>query len=296
MSESRRLAVYLIPYILMSSFQYQFAKDGLKFIDPLTFMGLRYLIAGTICFTIARNFRPILNKNTVLLSLFTFLSSALWATGLTYVSPAQSAVLSYTMPLFAIPLSILLLREYATRLVWTGAIIGFFGVVIYGIALTSSGGSLLGVALSVSNALFWALYSIYYRKLMNQNPVQTVATQFFLGGLMFFPFVPFTFFLNPTPAFFIDLGYVSLIGGVLTLLVWNALVRTDTIGRVTTLVFAVPAASVMIQSALTRELPSPLEIAGICVMFAGIYVSRLRFGARLSKASPVPQHVSSDPD
>jgi drug/metabolite transporter (DMT)-like permease len=280
----------------MASFQYQFGKDGLKFIDPMTFMGLRYLIAGSICFVIARNFRPILNRDTLLLSLFTFLSSALWALGLEYVSPAQSAVLSYTMPLFAIPLSILVIKEHASRVVWIGAFLGFIGVAVYGVALTTSGGSLLGVALSVSNAFFWALYSVYYRKLLNQSPVRTVATQFFLGGLLFFPFVPFTFFLNPTPEFFIDLGYVSLVGGVLTLLVWNALVRMETIGRVTTLVFAVPAASVIIQSILTKELPTPLSIAGVCVMFAGIYVSRLRPGTRLTTIVRLGKRSSTKPD
>ena len=123
----------------MASLQYQFAKDGLKFVDPMTFMGLRYLIAGSVCFAIARNFRPILNRDTLLLSFFTFLSSAFWALGLQYVSPAQSAVLSYTMPLFAIPLSVLLLKERASRLVWAGAHRWFHWRGGLRLALTSSG-------------------------------------------------------------------------------------------------------------------------------------------------------------
>jgi len=280
----------------MSTFQYEFAKDGLRYVDPLTFMGLRYLMAGTVCFAIARNFRPILNRNTLLLSFFTFLSSAFWASGLQYVSPAQSAVLVYTMPLFAIPLSILLLRESASRLVWMGALVGFIGVGIYSIDLTSTGGSILGLLLSVCNAFFWALYSVFYRKLMRQNLVRTVATQFFVGGLFFFPFVPFTFYLDPTPGFFIDLAYVTLVGGVVTLLIWNALVRMDTVGKITTLVFAVPATSVVIQSILTHELPTPLSIAGVCVMFAGIYVSRLKFGRRSPAVAQVDPDVSRKPD
>src|ERR1051325_9004424 len=109
MSDSRRLAFYVIPYVLAASLQYEFAKDGLRFIDPETFMSVRYLIAGGVCFAIARNFRPIINRDTLILSFFTFMSSAFWAEGLEYVSAAQSAVLSYTMPLFAIPLSIVML-------------------------------------------------------------------------------------------------------------------------------------------------------------------------------------------
>lgn len=276
MPEQRRLLAYLAPYVLMSSLQYQFAKDGLKYVDPMTFMGIRYFVAAAICFAIARNYRPILNKDTVLLSFFTFLSSGIWIYGLEYVSPAQSAVLSYTMPLFAIPQSVLLLRERVTPLVWTGAIVGFTGVAIYGLALVSSGGSVLGAALSIGNAFFWALYSVYIRKLRVQNPVRTVATQFFLGGLFFLPFIPFTFFLMPSPDFFVDLGYVSLVGGVLSLLVWSAMLRMETVGKITTLVFAVPATAVIIQSALTKQLPTAVSVLGVCVMFAGIYVSRLK--------------------
>jgi drug/metabolite transporter (DMT)-like permease len=260
----------------MASFQYQFAKDGLKYVDPITFMGIRYLIAGSVCFLIAKNFRLILNRDTMLLALFTFISSGLWILGLRYVSPAQSAVLSYTMPLFAIPLSILLIKERASRLVWAGAVIGFIGVAVYSFALTTAGGSVLGQILSVGNAFFWALYSVYLRKLRLQDPVRTVATQFIIGGLLFFLFVPFTFSLDPAPGFFIDLGYVTFVGGVISILVWSAMLRTESVGRITTLVFAVPATSVAIQAALTHQLPTLLSLAGICVMFTGIYVSRLK--------------------
>lgn len=292
MPEQRKLLTYLVPYVLMSSLQYQFAKDGLKYVDPMTFMGIRYFIAAAICFVIARNFRPILNRDTVLLSFFTFLSSAIWIYGLEYVSPAQSAVLSYTMPLFAIPLSVLLIKERVTPLVWTGALVGFTGVAIYGLALVSSGGSALGAVLSFGNAFFWALYSVYIRKLRVQDPVRTVATQFFVGGLFYLPLIPFVFFLSPTPGFFIDLGYVSLIGGVTSLLVWSAMLRMETVGKITTLVFAVPATTVIIQSILTDQLPTTFSVLGICVMFAGIYVSRLRGAKQTVVMSPVNTSVS----
>ncbi|MGD0637522.1 MAG: DMT family transporter, partial [Nitrososphaerales archaeon] len=119
---------------------------------------------------------------------------------------------------------------------------------------------------------------VYYRKLKNQDPVRTVATQFFIGGLLFLPFFPFVFYLNPTPAFFVDLGYVSVIGGAITLLLWNAMARMESIGRVTTLAFAVPATSVVIQALLTGEIPTSVEILGVAIMFAGIYISRIRPG------------------
>ena len=133
---------------------------------------------------------------------------------------------------------------------------GSSGVATYGLALSDVGGSTLGIVLSVTNAFFWGLYTVYYRKLKNQDPIRTVATQFLIGGLIFVPFLPFGFYLNPTPGFFVDLGYVTVIGGAITLLLWNAMARMESIGRVTTLAFAVPATSVVIQALLTGETPT----------------------------------------
>jgi drug/metabolite transporter (DMT)-like permease len=289
MSTKRGMAAYALPYVLAASLQYTFAKDGLQYADPFVFMGIRYFITSTICFAIARNLRPIVNMDTFLLGVFTFLSTAFWAVGLQYVSAGQSAVLSYTMPLFAIPLAVLILKEGTTRFGTIGALIGFAGVATYGFALVDVGGSTLGIALSVTNAFFWGLYTVYYRKLKNQEPVRTVATQFFIGGLLFIPFFPFTFYLNPTPSFFIDLGYVSVVGGAITLLLWNAMARMESIGRVTTIAFGVPATSVVIQALLTGQLPTPVELLGVAVMFAGIYISRIRPGRVL--APPEPEHA-----
>ena len=281
----------------MATFQYQFGKDGLKYVDPMTFMGVRYVLAGVVCFAIARNFRPVLNKDTLLVSFFMFSSSAFWIFGLQDVSPAQSAVLSYTMPLFAIPLSMVLIKEKASRLVWAGAIIGFLGVAVYSFALTTEGGSIIGQMLTVANAVCWALYSVYMRKLRVQDPVRTVGTQFTFGGLLYLLFVPFTFSLDPTPQFFVDLGYVTFIGGVASLIVWSLMLRLETVGRITTLVFAVPATSVIVQSLLTRQLPTPLSLAGICVMFTGIYVSRIKSERQLPMgAATIDTGIPTKPD
>jgi drug/metabolite transporter (DMT)-like permease len=54
--------------------------------------------------------------------------------------------------------------------------------------------------------------------------------------------------------------------------------RMESIGSVTTLAFAVPATSVVIQAIVTGEIPTPVEIFGVAIMFAGIYISRLRPG------------------
>ncbi len=105
MPERGRLWVYAVPYVLVAAFNYELTKDGLRYADPVSFMAVRYLIASFVTFLLARSFRPQLNRDTLVLSVFTFLSSMLWSYGLQRISAAESAVITYTMPLFAIPLS-----------------------------------------------------------------------------------------------------------------------------------------------------------------------------------------------
>ncbi|EQD61430.1 hypothetical protein B2A_03234, partial [mine drainage metagenome] len=66
-------------------------------------MGLSYLIGGLILLAISR--KLILTRTLVYLSIMTAASTMFWAFGLMYVSPAESAVLSYSMPLFSLPIA-----------------------------------------------------------------------------------------------------------------------------------------------------------------------------------------------
>ena len=104
------------------------APDGLGFASPFVFMGLRYLIAGAMLLSISR--RIILTKSLLFLSVVTVTSTVFWAYGLLYVSPSESAVLSYSMPLFSLPIAFLMVSEKPSRMEILGIIIGFAGVLM----------------------------------------------------------------------------------------------------------------------------------------------------------------------
>src|SRR2546425_8783839 len=149
---------WFIPYVLLSSFNYPIAKDGLNYASPFLFMAMRYLLAAAILLAIGR--RLILRRQPVILGLVTSASSFFWILGLSVVSAGDSAVLSYTMPLFAIPLAVLLLKERPIAVEVAGALVGFAGVAIYSLAL-AHGSLLIGVTYTLLNAFFWAVYSVY---------------------------------------------------------------------------------------------------------------------------------------
>jgi drug/metabolite transporter (DMT)-like permease len=166
-----------------------------------------------------------------------------------------------------------LLKEKGTFKEVVGAVIGFSGVVIFSIRLLT-GFLLLGSILTLVNAVFWSLYSVYFRKMKENDPVSVVGSQFLLGSLFMLILSPIGFKLDLTGRFVIDLLYLSLLGGVAQFLVWDLMLREEKINIVTTSIFAVPALTMLVQALETLTAPSVLAIVGVAIMFLGIYISQ----------------------
>jgi drug/metabolite transporter (DMT)-like permease len=238
---------------------------------------IRYLISGLILFSISKKF--VINKNVLLLSVFTTVSTLFWGYGLVYVSPAVSAVLSYTMPLFSLIFANAMLKEKATLLEITGLIIGFLGIGIYGYPLVK-GFTKIGVVLTIINAIFWALFSIYYRKLSNYDPISLNATQFLLGSLfmgivsIFTSYKDFYFYWNVK--LLESIIYISTIGGAFQFLVWNYMLRLERVNRVTMLAYIVPIGTTIAQAFLFKKIPNIIEIFGLFVIIIGVIISRYK--------------------
>lgn len=266
---------FLLPYVVFTAFSYFFAKDGLGFASPFVFMGLRYLIAGVLLLSISR--RIILTRSLLFLSAVTVASTIFWAYGLLYVSPSESAVLSYSMPLFSLPMAFLLVSEKPSRMEILGIAIGFAGVLIYGIPLLS-GFTLVGMVLTVINAFFWGTFTVFYRKLRDQDPVAVNATQFIVGAGIMLALSPIDFHLRFTTGFLIDLVWMGTLGGALQFLLWNYMIRISKVNRITVLAFSVPIFTVVLEAFMTSRIPGVFSIAGVAVMFTGIFLSRIRGG------------------
>jgi len=271
---SNSIIKWFVPYVLVASLQYQFTKDGLNYASPFVLMAFRYLLVGAI-FYFAGGRKLSLDGDSLKIAIFASISTALWATGLQYVSPGDSAVLSYTMPLFSIPIAYFSIKERVSIRELFGAIVGFSGVVLYSLTL-NHGSLLLGAILTVVNAIFWAAYSAYYRKLRERDPIPILTTQFVVGSI---PLMIGSLFLPkfiPSPNLFFDLIYVVVFTGVIQYYLWNGLLRRGRVGRITTLAFAVPATSILIGSIRSSTIPSYLSIVGAGVMFFGIFISNWR--------------------
>ena len=266
---------FLIPYVVFTAFSYFFVKNGLYYASPLIFMAMRYLIAGLLLLAFSR--RLILTKSLLALTLLTTTSTAFWAYGLLYVSPSESAVLSYSMPLFSLPIAFLLVAERPSKVEIAGIVVGFAGVVLYGIPLLS-GFTLLGMVLTLINAVFWASFTVFYRKIKDQDPVAVNATQFILGSAVLFALSPLDFRLHFTSTFLIDLLWMATLGGALQFFLWNSMIRISRVNRITVLAFSVPIFTIVLDVFMTGVLPPIYSVAGVAVMFTGIALSRFKRG------------------
>ncbi|MEM4138917.1 MAG: DMT family transporter, partial [Sulfolobaceae archaeon] len=221
------------------------------------------------------NGKIIINKDILLLSVFTFTSTTFWILGMIYVSPAESAILSYTMPLFSVPFTNLILKEKAGNLEILGISIGFLGVVIYSFPTILKGLEILGSILTIINAMFWALFTIYFRKLRNFRAIDINTSQFLIATIFFSLLSIFDFSVNFSLRFLVDLLYVSLLGAGALFYLWNSMVRMEKIAKVTVLTFAVPALTQVLDIVILGVYPSIYQIIGSIVMFIGILLSRL---------------------
>jgi drug/metabolite transporter (DMT)-like permease len=241
--------------------------------------------------------RMIATKQTLVFSFFLWASSVCWIFGLSYISSAQSAILSFTMPLFAIPLSIFLLGERSSRVEVYGGLVGFSGVVLYNVPLLSGGSTILGVALALSNAFFWASFSVYWRKLSSQDPLQTLTTATMLCLVLWVVLASVDFGIRPTANLAFDLLYLGLASGIVALFLWAALLKTERIAKLTVIIFITPVITLAYGIATTRVIPSYITLAGVALIFVGIYASNIlgQRGGAASSDRPKGPALGSEP-
>ncbi|MCL4327196.1 MAG: DMT family transporter [Candidatus Thermoplasmatota archaeon] len=266
---------FLVPYVVFTAFSYYFAKNGLIYASPFAFMGLRYLLAAGVLLAMSR--KLIFSRNLLYLSLMTITSTMFWSYGLLYVSPAESAVLSYSMPLFSLPIAFFMVSEKPSRTELIGIFVGFTGIMVYGLPLLQ-GFTEIGMILTVINAFFWGMFTVFYRKLKDQDPVSINASQMLIGGLIMMALSPLDFSLRINYEFLIDLLWMGTMGGALQFLLWNYMIRISKVNRITVLAFSVPIFTMVLGAIMSDAFPGILTTAGVSIMFFGILISRLKGG------------------
>ena len=261
-------------------------KVGLEYTPPVLFAGIRSILGGLAMLLAAvawggspkfRRDWPVFAQLSALNVVF-FLG--LQTLAVMYLPSGSAAVLIYLQPILVGLLAWLFLGEGLTGRKVVGLLLGFSGI-----AAVSAGGLLgdlppgtaLGVALGVGAALFWALGTVYFKKVQDRvATLWAVAVPFFAGGVVLTALgllveSPTEITLN-TP-FIASLLYSSLLGTALAWLIWLGLVRAGEASRVSAYIFFVPLVAVLIGAIFLDETLSPSLLVGAALVVAGIYLA-----------------------
>jgi drug/metabolite transporter (DMT)-like permease len=203
--------------------------------------------------------------------------------GLAIVPAGRAIVLAYTMPLWAIPIGLLLWPEPLGRAPLIGAAIGFAGLVLFmnpGLVDWSDNRVLAGNSLLLAAAILWALGSCLYRRRTWRSPfwVQTF-WQLAVSTLPVGAIVLAGAFAGPvhlSPALIAILAYNCLVTTALGYFLWSrvlSMMPAATAGQVLALT---PIGGFVLSTLIFGGTVTAGDVLSVVLIVGGIFVTLRR--------------------
>lgn len=190
-NESSKLTSYtlLVLLIIIWGVSWPIYKNGVNYMPPLLFAGVRAFIGGGILFVIAWKFRAQLNLKTywkyyfisAILNIVLYLG--IQTIGILFLPGGLFSVIVYFQPVLLGIFAWWFLDERLTATKIIGLIIGFLGILFVSMEGITVHLSWIGVALALATAVVWALGVIYVKKNKARvNSFWMVVMQLVIGG------------------------------------------------------------------------------------------------------------------
>lgn len=201
--------------------------------------------------------------------------------GLNYVSGAVGGVIIGSSPVVTTFLSALLIRDVPLRAVLSGALLSFAGVGLVSVAGFQTVGErpLLGGALVFLGVVSWALYSIGSRSIMERMSALTVNwTTLAVATVLQIPLLwtdqkmMDAGMSSVTTSDWFALGYLVVFATAVAQQAWLFGVKGIGPSRASVLGNLTPVAAIGLSALLLNESVGPIEIIGICLILAGVWV------------------------
>ena len=286
-----------------------FIKLGLADLPPLTFAGVRFVIACIILFTIIRLRRiqlPQARFDWILLAITGILSFGFnyglvfW--GEQYISSGLAALLQATLPAFGLVFAHFHLP--GERLSWArigGVILGVFGVgVVFSNQLAIAGSrALAGCVALILSAMFAAYSNVLVKKYgKHLNPALLAAGQMFFGLLLLFA-VGIPLEGNPlrfhwTPIALISLLYLAVVGSVIAFLLYYWLVLNMDVTKSMLIALVTPVVAVLLGMMVLNEQIGWRTLAGGAMIMSGIALIVVRRTRKAVKQETIAESVGAD--
>jgi len=201
--------------------------------------------------------------------------------GLNYVSGAVGGVIIGASPVVTSLLSAMLIRDVPLRAVWVGAVLSFAGVGVVSVAGFQAAGDqpLLGSALVFLGVVSWALYSIGSRTIMERMSALTVNwTTLLVATVLQLPLlwtdqkVMNAGLGSVSTSDWLALGYLVVFATAVAQQAWLFGVKGVGPSRASVLGNLTPVAAIGLSALILGEAIGLIEIIGICLILAGVWV------------------------
>lgn len=285
-----RLMIATAPmlFVLLWSTGFIGAKLGLPYAEPMTFLALRFAIAGSLLLAAVLAFRAPWPRSwaeaghiaVAGLLLHGVYLGGVFASIHHGVEAGVSSLIVGIQPLLVAALSPPLLGERISRLQWLGLLLGVAGVALVVWRKLELGfGTPLGMGLSVL-ALFGITGATLYQKrfcaampLRTGNLIQFAAAAL-ATGLLALAFE--TRQIAWSGAFVFALAWLVLVLSLGAFTLLYVLIRRGAAARVASLFYLVPASTALIAWALFGERFGPVALAGMALTALGVALVNLR--------------------
>jgi O-acetylserine/cysteine efflux transporter len=172
---------------------------------------------------------------------------------------------------------------FRERLAWrmiVGLVVGFAGVAIIALrgGLDASGLSLFGIALSLTSAATWAIYTVLARRLSAGHDVIAMsAATSFVGALPLAAVVGIEGKVDRLLQASLSTDLLLLWCGVVatgaTFTMWVLLLRRINAARVSSFQYLIPLCALALAYPIAGEVPTPAALAGAAMIVGGVAVA-----------------------
>lgn len=293
MPQARRRQVLLTDAMLVAmaliwAVNYSVLKFGTRMIPPLAYNGARIPAAALLQFGIARAMRlgPIARQDAIRLLVLGMLGNGIYQVffilGQARSRVATTVLVLASGPALAAVLGRLRGTEYLSRRSWGGIVLQLLGVSC--VVLGTAGGrggrdSLLGIALVLSSAISWALFSVLVQPLTTRVPGLQVGAYTMLGGglvslLVGIPAMSTVQWGSVSTAVWGAMAYSTIGAMVIAYLFWYQGVKT--LGPTHTSMYSnmQPFLAMAFAWAALGEVPTRWQVTGAAFILIGLLIAR----------------------
>lgn len=282
-------------FVLLWSTGFIGAKLGLPWIEPMTFLAVRMLLASALLLLLALLMRapwpktPTAIAHTAVAGLLVhacYLGGVYWAIDRGQAA-GVTAILVALQPVLTATLAGPLLGEQVTRRQWLGLFLGFSGVLLVISARVEGGVITAGTLTTTSIALVGITAgTLYQKRFCPLTDLRTGGTiQYAASGLVFFLLAVATETrqIEWTGELIFALTWLVLVLSVGAVSLLYLLIRHGAASRVASLFYLAPPVTVFTAWLLFDERMGPIALLGLAVVVAGVVL--VQRGSQPAKGS-----------